>query len=174
MIELLPVPIKKSINKAYLKIKPVREDFENFRKELQKLLSLINEKESEEHNKNFVRDFLINAFYSEKSVNTKGRTDLAIHLDKTGRSFVGVIIEAKSPVNKSDMISEDNLNCKAMHEAILYYLRERIEHRNDEIKNIIITNAYKWFIFKAEQFEKHFYKSGLKSEYEKWRDDKKV
>ncbi|MDO8550949.1 MAG: hypothetical protein Q7S39_12480, partial [Ignavibacteria bacterium] len=174
MFELNLISLKKSINKAYLKIKPIREDFQNFKNELQKFFSLINDKESEEHNKNFVRDFLINTFYSEKSVNTKGRTDLAIHLDKTGGSFVGVIIEAKSSVNKSDMISEDNLNCKAMHEVILYYLRERIEHKNDEIKNIIITNAYKWFIFKADQFEKYFYKSRLRDEYEKWRDDKKV
>jgi len=174
MLKLNLITLKKSINKAYLKIKPVREDFENFRKELQKLLSVINEKESEEHNKNFVRDFLINTFYSEKSVNTKGRTDLAIHLDKTGGSFAGVIIETKSPVNKSDMISEDNLNFKAMHEVILYYLRERIEHKNDEIKTIIITNAYEWFIFKSDQFEKYFYKSRLKDEYEKWRSDQKV
>src|SRR3990172_5309089 len=174
MLELNLIPLKKSINKAYLKVKPVREDFENFKDQLFKFISLINDTESEEHNKNFLRDFLINTFYSDKYVNTKGRTDLAIHLGKSSNSYVGVIVEAKSPVNKSDMITEDNLNCKAMHEVILYYLDERIEHKNDEIKNIIITNAYKWFIFKADQFEKHFYKSRLKSEYEKWRDDKKV
>ena len=174
MTRLNNLTLKKSVNKAYLKIKPVRKDFEKFKDQLLKLLSLINKKESEEHNKNFVRDFLINTFYSDKYVNTSGRTDLAINLDGTSKSFIGVIIETKSPTNKYDMISEDNLNCKAMHEAILYYLRERIEQKNDEIKNIIITNAYKWFIFKAEQFEKHFYKSKLKNEYEKWRDNKKV
>src|SRR3989304_5439932 len=174
MLELKLIPLKKSINKAYLKIKPIREDFHNFKNELQKLLSLIDDKESEEHNKNFLRDFLINTFYSDKYVNTKGKTDLAVHLDKTSKSFLGVIIEAKSLVNKWYIIIENNINCKAMHEVILYYLRERIENRSDEIKNIIITNAYKWFIFKAEQFEKHFYKSRLKREYEKWRDDKKV
>jgi len=127
MIELNTIPLKKSINKAYLKVKPVREDFEKLKEELQKLLTLINDKESEEHNKNFVRDFLKNTFYSKKFVNTKGRTDLAVHLEKSSKSSVGVIIETKSPANKSDMISEDNLNCKAMHEVILYYLKERIE-----------------------------------------------
>lgn len=174
MIKSNIIPLRKSINKAFLKIKPVREDFDNFKNELQKLLLLINDKESEEHNKNFVRDFLINTFYSKKYVNTKGRTDLAIHLDKKNSGFVGAIIEVKSPVNKPDMISESNLNCKAMHEVVLYYLRERTEHKNDEIKSIIITNVYEWFIFKADQFEKYFYKSRLKDEYEKWRDDKKV
>ncbi|QQS37799.1 MAG: Eco57I restriction-modification methylase domain-containing protein [Ignavibacteriales bacterium] len=174
MIELNLIQLKKSINKSYLKIKPVRDDFNKFKNELQKLLSLINDRESEEHNKNFVRDFLLNTFYARKYVNTKGRTDLTIHIDKTGSSFAGVLIEVKSPVNKTDMISESNLNCKAMHEVILYYLRERIEHKNDEIKSVIITNVNKWFIFKADQFEKYFYKSSLKDEYLKWRDDKKV
>lgn len=174
MIELNTIPLKKSINTAYFKIKPVRNDFENFKDQLFKLLSLINNKESEDHNKNFVRDFLINTFYSDKYVNTSGKTDLAIHLGKSSKSFIGVIIETKRPSEKYEMLSEDNLNCKAMHEVILYYLRERIDKRNDEIKNIIITNAYKWFIFKADQFEKHFYKSKLKNEYVKWRDDKKV
>ena len=156
MIELNLIPLKRSINKAYLRVKPVREDLENFKDQLFKLLSQINEKESEEHNKNLIRGFLNNTFYQDKYVNTKGRTDLAIHLGKTGSSNVGVIIEAKSPGNKSDIISEDNLNCKAMHEVILYYLRERIEHKNDEIKNIIITNAYEWYIFKAEQLGEYY------------------
>jgi adenine-specific DNA-methyltransferase len=174
MIKFVSVPLKKSINKSYLKVKPFREDFENFKSQLAKLLSLINEKESEEHNKNFIRDFLKNTFYSQKEVNTKGKTDLAIHLDKTSSAKVGVIIEAKSPGNKPDMISSDNLNCKALHEVILYYLRERIDFKNDEIKHIIITNAYEWFLFKAEQFEKNIYKSSLKKEYDKWKAKQKV
>lgn len=37
MIQLKLIPLKKSINKAYLKVKPVREDLDNFRNELQKL-----------------------------------------------------------------------------------------------------------------------------------------
>lgn len=174
MINFDPIPLKKSINKSYLKVKPFREEFENFKSELSKLLSLINDKESEEHNKNYVRDFLINTFYFVKKVNTKGKTDLAIHLDKSPSSKVGVIIEAKSPSNKSDMITTLNLNFKALHEVILYYLQERIDFKNDEIKHIIITNAYEWFIFKAEVFEKLFYKGSLKKEYEKWKTNQKV
>ena len=174
MIEFVSVPLKKSINKSYLKVKPFREDFNNFVKELAKLLSLINDKESEEHNKAFIRDFLVNTFYVNKSVNTKGKTDLAIQLEKSSSSKVGVIIEAKSPTNKSDMIVDGHLNCKAMHEVILYYLRERIDYKNDEIKSIIISNVYEWYIFRADQFEKYFYKSNLKKEYEKWKSKQKV
>lgn len=174
MIQFVSIPLRKSINQAYLKIKPFREDYEVFKQELTKLLALINDKESEEHNKAFVRDFLKNTFYADKYVNTKERTDLVIHLEKSSASKAGVLIETKSPVNRSDMISEENLNCKAMHEVILYYLRERIDLNNDEIKHIIITNAYEWFIFNSDQFEKNIYKTSLKDEYEKWKGNLKV
>lgn len=174
MVQFTSIPARKSINKSYLKIKPFRDEFENFKKELTNLLSCINDKESEEHNKKFVSDFLSNTFYANKFINTKGKTDLAIFQDKLSKSNVSVIIETKSPVNKADMISESDLNRKAMQEVILYYLRERIESKNDEIKKIIITNGYEWFIFKADQFEKYFYRSNFKKEYEKWKDNQKV
>ncbi|HKI79148.1 MAG TPA: hypothetical protein VKA26_11460, partial [Ignavibacteriaceae bacterium] len=174
MVQFISIPLKKSINKSYLKVKPFREDFDLFKNKLTHLLSKINKEESEEHNKNYVRDFLKNTFYGGKEVNTKGRTDLAVHLDKTSKSKVGVIIETKSPANKTDMISATDLNRKSLHEVILYYFRERIDCKNDEIKNIIVTNANEWFIFRAEQFEKLFYKSELKKEYEKWNNNQKV
>jgi len=54
-----------------------------------------------------------------------------------------------------------------MHEAILYYLKERIDENNNEIKHIIITNIYEWFIFNAYDFERHFFKSNLTKDYSK-------
>ena len=53
MIIFNNLTLKKSVNKSYLKIKPVRNDFEIFKDQLLKLLSLINEKESKEHNNNY-------------------------------------------------------------------------------------------------------------------------
>jgi hypothetical protein len=64
---------------------------------------------------------------------------LVIHNGKDTKSSVGVIIEAKSPTNKSEMISEKNLNSKALQELVLYFLRERITHKNLEIKNLVAT-----------------------------------
>src|SRR5690625_6105396 len=54
------------------------------------------------------------------------------------------------------MITRDQLNRKALHELILYYLRERILHKNLEIKHLIITNIYEWFLFDATLFEQLF------------------
>lgn len=54
------------------------------------------------------------------------------------------------------MISREKLNAKALHEVLLYFLRERILENNHKIKHLIVTNIYEWFIFDAREFEKAF------------------
>ncbi|UFH34529.1 DUF7149 domain-containing protein [Flavobacterium acetivorans] len=148
---------RKAINKAFLKIKPSRSFIEIFKSNLIQLLDRINEKESEEFHKNLVTAFLKKTYYEPNYfVNTKGRNDLVIHNGREPGSFVGVIIEAKSPVNKSEMISIANPNKKALHELVYYYMRERITHQNTELKNLVVTNIYEWFIFDAQLFNKLF------------------
>jgi len=154
-----PTPLKprQALNKAFLKIKPVRSDIERFKLQLIQLLDRINATESEEFHKNLVSDFLKKTgFEPNHYINTKGRNDLVIHNGKNVKSTVGVIIEAKKPTNKAEMVSRENLNAKAFHELILYYLRERINHQNLEIKHLVATNIYEWFIFDAAFFEKAF------------------
>jgi adenine-specific DNA-methyltransferase len=50
----------------------------------------------------------------------------------------------------------NNLNSKAFYELILYYLRERIINKNIDIKYLVTTNIYEWFIFSANDFERLF------------------
>lgn len=148
---------RKALNKAFLKIKPNRTEIEVFKTNLIQVLDSCNDKESEEFHKNLVSDFLKNTYYSPNHfINTKNRNDLVIHNGKDAKSTVGVIIEAKSPTNKSEMISAQNLNGKALQELVLYFLRERITHKNLEIKHLVVTNIYEWFVFDAQLFEKHF------------------
>jgi adenine-specific DNA-methyltransferase len=164
--------IKDSLNKAYQKLPVTRNDFELFNHNLDIFINSINELESEEHNKNNVMKFLEDSFYKGKNyINTHGRTDLVIHKDNKANSPVAVMIEAKSPTNKSEMITVSNLNNKAFHELVLYYLRERIENKNFEIKKLIITNAYEWFIFDAKDFEKYFYDNrDFRKQFESWQN----
>lgn len=148
---------RKALNKAFLKIKPIRSQIENFKTNLIKILDAINEKESEEFHKNLVIDFLKKTYYDpDYFVNTKGRNDLVIHNGKDAKTNVGVIIETKSTINKSEMITVDNLNGKALQELVLYYMRERITHKNTELKHLVVTNIYEWFIFDAQLFNKLF------------------
>jgi hypothetical protein len=148
---------RKALNKAFLKIKANREPLECFKVNLIQILNSINEKETEEFHKNLVIDFLKKTYYDPNySVNTKGRNDLVIHNGKDATTPVAVIIEAKSPSNKSEMITAANLNGKALQELVLYYLRERITHKNTELKHLVVTNIYEWFVFDAQLFNKLF------------------
>jgi hypothetical protein len=156
-MQLTRLSPRKALNKAYLKVKPTRSEIEHFKRNLIGLLDGLNESESEEHNKNDLGDFLKNTFYHPKFyINTKDRNDLVIHIGSDSKSLVGVLIEAKKPSNKSEMIMPDNLNAKAFHELILYYLRERITKHNLEIKHLVATNIYEWYVFDAGLFEKTF------------------
>jgi len=161
---------RQSLNKAHLKLKPIREEYDNFKNNLVNLINKINEKESEEFHKNLIIDFFKKTFYDRHKffINTKGRYDLVIHNGEDSNSSVGVIVEVKSPSNRSEMISENNLNSKAFYELVYYFLQERVSNNNYEIKNLIVTNVYEWYIFDANIFEKIFYQN--KELVEKFKD----
>ncbi|ECL2710767.1 TPA: Eco57I restriction-modification methylase domain-containing protein [Campylobacter jejuni] len=85
----------------------------------------------------------------------KGNSGIDLALKKDG--LTQVIIEAKLP-NSREFFSPSKPNCKALHECILYYLRER-KALNSSLKHIIITDFYSFFIFKADLFEELFNKN---------------
>lgn len=154
---LKPIVPRKALNLSFLRVKPHREEIEKFKLHLTYLLDQIEEKESEEFHKNIISKFFFTTYYHpDYYINTKGRNDLVIHNGKDAKSSVGVIIETKKPTNKSEMLHLDSLNAKAFHELVLYYLRERITGNNLEIKHLVVTNIYEWFIFDAQLFEKAF------------------
>jgi hypothetical protein len=158
-MEISLLNLRDSINKAYLKVKPNRTQIETFKKNITNLFDQIKESESEEFHKNIISEFLKNTYYSPNNyINTKGRSDLVIHNGKDSNSTVGVLFEVKKPGNKSEMPTCKDINTKAFHELILYYLRERITNKNIEIKYLVITNIFEWFIFNASDFERLFAK----------------
>ncbi|MFP4460507.1 MAG: Eco57I restriction-modification methylase domain-containing protein [Candidatus Zixiibacteriota bacterium] len=151
---------RQALNKAYLKQKPHRDEIEKLKKHLKTLHDRMDENESEEFHKNLLADFLKKTYYEpEYFINTKGRSDLVIHNGKNAKSPVGVMIEAKKPGNKNEMPSIKNINTKAVQELALYFLRERILNKNDQIRNLIATNVYEWFVFDARIFENIFAKN---------------
>ena len=175
-MKIAKISPKKALNKAFLKQRPLRSEIELFKSNLIRLLNKIDEIEREENQKNHLRDFLRDTYYKDTNeINTKDTKDLVIHLGKSNKDNVGIIIEAKRPGNKTEMISDEKPNAKAFQELVLYYLRERIEENNIDIKYLIATNVYEWYIFEASYFEKYFYKNkSFVKQYEEWRDGKKV
>ena len=175
-MKLQEISLKKSLNKAYRLIKPKRPDIELFKGNLIKLLGQIDEKESEENVKIHLMDFLKDTWYKQDYlVATKGRTDFVIHTGKEAKTPSGVLFEVKRPTNKGDMVTRQNLNAKAMHELILYYLRERVNEKNIDIRHLVITNIYEWFIFDASLFEKVVAKNTkLVKAFKDWDSGQKV
>jgi len=175
-MNLTLVPFKKTLNKAYQKVKPNRADIEQFKANLSRLLDRIDHEESEENAKNHLRDFLNDTWYKNLHlVNTKGRTDLVIHEGKAASGKAAVLFEVKRPKNVHEMINPASGNARAMHEMVLYYLQERIEHNNTDVKYLVITNIYDWYIFDAATFDRQFYQNKtLQKAYEDWKNGRKA
>ena len=152
---------KKAINKAYLKERINRADMAQFKAHFKLLLDRINavDNESEENRKNSVSDFLKSTHYAPiYEINTRGREDLVIHTGKTAKDNVGVLFEIKKP-DSSEMMTAAKPNSKALQQLVFYYLRERIEYKNLNIKHLIATDIFNWYIFDENLFDKHIYRN---------------
>ena len=108
-----------------------------------------------------VQALLDDTFYKGKNKikQRKGvNTDLNIFEDNTTSSLPVVLIEMKKPSEQKDMLSLKDLNRKALHELVLYYLTEFVDNgHNNAIRYLIATNGYDWFIFEETLFRKLFY-----------------
>lgn len=146
-----------AVNKAYLKQSIGEAEIKRFKEAMRKMLKNVNANESEEHNKNLVIEFLSTAFYKNtNAINTNGKTDAAIYESPDSiHSDSLVLIEAKGP-GRPDMAKRAELNCKALHELILYYIRQEENKNNTKIKHLIITNCYEWFVFDKLVFYRLF------------------
>ena len=152
---LTPAQAVKRLRKLKIELK----DLEIFKTNLLKIIDQGDFGEHESYHVHLVRDFLKNTFYKDNYFfNTKDNKDLVIHGNKDKTSPVSVIIETKRPSNLSGMPTVDNLNSKAFQELVLYYLDERVHHKNEHITQLVITNSLEWFIFDAHEFDKYFFK----------------
>ena len=147
------------LNRAYRQVAIETADFDIFKNALRTLRDNVVDRQREETQKEHLRNFLSETFYKKYYMAPEEDIDLAIRLNKTVKSNIGLLIEVKSTTNKGEMISNDNLNRKALQELLLYYLKERISKKNNDIKYLIATNIHEFFIFDAHEFERKFYQN---------------
>ena len=168
--------ISQSINRAYRQVKITTDNFNRFVANLKNLLSNISDTETEENTKTHLMDFFKNTYYHpDYLVAQKGRIDFVIHSSKQANAPVAVLFEVKKNNNATEMITPEELNRKAMQEILLYYLRERIDAKNTELKYLVITNIYEYYIFDAQEFERIFHSNQkLLKEYRNFKDDRLV
>ena len=156
--KMAELTLAKSLNKAYRQVPVDRPVFDCFIAQLRKYYEQISVIDTEEKLKGDLMDFLKFTFYRQDyKVSPSGDIDCAIHLGVNSTDPIGVIIEVKKPTNTNEMITKEDLNRKALQELLLYYLRERHTNKNIQLKQLIITNIYEYFVFDAQEFERFFY-----------------
>ncbi|BEJ84901.1 class I SAM-dependent DNA methyltransferase [Campylobacter jejuni] len=139
----------------------MQNEFDIFSKALMQYLERLERSQSENEDylvANALSPFLTMLnFKTHIKTKQKGKSeiDLAISKDEFSKDLE-VFIEAKKP-NSKEFITHAKVNSKALHEAILYYFRNR--QLSFSLKFIIITDFYKFYIFKISEFEELFYKS---------------
>lgn len=152
---------KDFFNPYYRKKQITQNEFDTFSKALTQYIKRLKSSQSENEDylvANTLSPFLTTLnFKTHIKTKQKGKSeiDLAIAKDELSKDLE-VLIEAKKP-NSKEFITHAKPNSKALHEAILYYFRNR-EH-SFSLKFIIITDFYKFYIFKASEFEELFYKN---------------
>ena len=137
------------LNKVYRQIAVETTDFEHFKSALQILLDNVSDGRREEAPKEYLRNFLSETFYKPYYMAPEEDIDLAVSLDKTAKSNIGLLIVVKSMTNKSEMISVDNLNKKALQELLLYYLKERVTKKNTKT----YIDAVGYHVFMVNEIE---------------------
>ncbi|ECQ5155792.1 class I SAM-dependent DNA methyltransferase [Campylobacter jejuni] len=152
---------KDFFNTYYRKKQIMQNEFDIFSKALMQYLERLERSQSENEDylvANALSPFLTMLnFKTHIKTKQKGKSeiDLAISKDEFSKDLE-VFIEAKKP-NSKEFITHAKVNSKALHEAILYYFRNR--EYSFSLKFIIITDFYKFYIFKISEFEELFYKN---------------
>ncbi|WP_121296602.1 class I SAM-dependent DNA methyltransferase [Helicobacter pylori] len=107
----------------------------------------INPQENENHHNDAFND-LLKGIFKYKVKPTK-KIDSAI-LNENNE--VEVIIEFKAIKNPNEFIKKGDLNVKALHESLFYYLIER-KNGNNNLKHLILATIKELYIIDANEFE---------------------
>ncbi|EJB59121.1 class I SAM-dependent DNA methyltransferase [Helicobacter pylori] len=106
-----------------------------------------NQQENENHHNDAFNDLLKGVF--KYKVKPTKKIDSAI-LNENNK--VEVIIEFKALKNPNEFVKKGDLNVKAFHESLLYYLIERKEGNNN-LKRLILGTIKELYIIDANEFE---------------------
>ncbi len=125
-----------------------------------------NQQENENHHNDAFNDLLKGVF--KYKVKPTKKIDSAI-LNENNE--VEVIIEFKALKNPNEFIKKGDLNVKALHESLLYYLTERKEGNNN-LKHLILATIKELYIIDANEFEVFNKDKEIKKAFENCHDKK--
>ena len=169
-MELKPLLPSQALDLAYRRQKVSHVKLNAFETARQKLLSELDPQADEADLKEPIRRFF-EAIGFPNYLNSRKKRDWVMHTGPSVSDPVGIIFELKHEKNKPQMVQKGNLNRRALHELLLYYFQDRTsEQQALELRQLIITTGYEWFIFDAHEFHKVFWKNTeLKSAFHKFK-----
>ncbi len=144
---------------------PNKEQLEAFKTAFNAFLET-NQQENENHHNDAFNDLLKGVF--KYKVKPTKRIDSAILNDN---DKVEVIIEFKALKNPNEFIKKGDLNVKALHESLLYYLIER-KNGNNNLKHLILATIKELYIIDANEFEVFNKDKEIKKAFENCHDKK--
>ncbi|WRC04672.1 class I SAM-dependent DNA methyltransferase [Helicobacter pylori] len=125
-----------------------------------------NPQENENHHNDAFNDLLKSVFkYKVKPIKKIDSTIL------NENNKVEVIIEFKALKNPNEFIKKGDLNVKAFHESLLYYLTER-KDGNNNLKHLILATIKELYIIDANEFEVFNKDKEIKKAFENCHDKK--
>ncbi|WRA03144.1 class I SAM-dependent DNA methyltransferase [Helicobacter pylori] len=125
---------------------PSKEQLEAFETAFDAFLET-NPQENENHQNDAFNDLLKGVF--KYKVKPTKKIDSAILNDN---DKVEVIIEFKALKNPNEFTKKGDLNVKALHESLFYYLIER-KDGNNNLKHLILATIKELYIIDANEFE---------------------
>ncbi|MCQ2648936.1 class I SAM-dependent DNA methyltransferase [Helicobacter pylori] len=125
-----------------------------------------NPQENENHQNDAFNDLLKGVF--KYKVKPTEKIDSAI-LNENNE--VEVIIEFKALKNPNEFIKKGDLNVKAFHESLFYYLIER-KNGNNNLKHLILATIKELYIIDANEFEVFNKDKEIKKAFENCHDKK--
>tara|TARA_R110002124_G_scaffold282436_1_gene457560 strand:- start:9122 stop:12820 length:3699 start_codon:yes stop_codon:yes gene_type:complete len=171
-MKLVTQTISEKLSPALKAHRPARSDVDQFARDLEIYLNHIDSKETEENLKTHFMGLLKPTYQPSNTIEQYGDIDFVIRTGGTG-SPAAVLFEAKRELNKADMIRQEDLNRKALHELILYFFRER-HAGNTDIRHVVICTEFEMYVFQASDFERAFYQNkALRKDFEDWAAGKK-
>ncbi|GAA7309829.1 class I SAM-dependent DNA methyltransferase [Helicobacter pylori] len=144
---------------------PSKEQLKDFKTAFDAFLET-NQQENENHHNDAFNDLLKGVF--KYKVKPTKKIDSAILNDN---DEVEVIIEFKALKNPNEFIKKGDLNVKALHESLLYYLTERKEGNNN-LKHLILATIKELYIIDANEFEVFNKDKEIKKAFENCYDKK--
>ena len=144
------------LNLTFRRQKPTQDELSHFQAACQQLLADLNPAEDEENAKKRIGAFL-ETLMPGYDFNNRGKRDFVMRRGAKATDPVGVIFEMKHLSKKAEMPTATDLNRRAMHQLVYYFMQDRQDHSGDELTHLAITDGQAWWVFDAHDMSRVFW-----------------